>query len=282
MQQNQVDSRNFVNGDESIPPPLPRKRRSQNSDMINSFGSIDSQSSGQITPTGMPNTSLISSQSSDQTFESLTPSGSLSPGSSMGSNLNNSSCDDLHSASLGSGGSTVLVSRSSHSSVFSRTSSESHIVSSTVLPQEIIGGGKTFAEINALTSEIKKLTSSINEVPPPLPAKKGPIHRLMSQYDNLPDVQTFTTSSVQTSSRTVISRTVESTSRFSSSSSSSGTSQSSLQRQSHSAASFLSEERTSSAHETYSSSETFSSASHSSTESLPKPPPLPPKKRHSK
>jgi hypothetical protein len=38
----------------------------------------------------------------------------------------------------------------------------------------------------------------------------------------------------------------------------------------------------SSVQETYSSSETFSSASHSSTESLPlRPPPLPPKKRHS-
>ncbi|KAK3087482.1 hypothetical protein FSP39_006537 [Pinctada imbricata] len=35
-----------------------------------------------------------------------------------------------------------------------------------------------------------------------------------------------------------------------------------------------------SSQETYSSTETFSSASHSSLESLPKPPPLPPKKRH--
>lgn len=285
LQQHQVDDDGVSNGDDSVPPPLPQKRRSHN-DMLCSVGSLGSMggsiSSGQTTPTGSPHASLMMSVSSEPTLGSQ--SHSTSPGSSQGSNLNHSSSEDLNSSCMPGGG-TVVMSRSSHSSVFSRTSSESRIVSSTVLPREGRasgegGGGKTFEEINALTSEIKRLTSSIEDIPPPLPAKKGTLQRLMSQYDNMPEIQTLSSSSVTSAtssvtSRMVISRTIQS--HVSSTSSS----QSSLQRVSHSAGSFLSEEQAASAmHEAYSSSETFSSASHSSTESLPKPPPLPPKKRH--
>ncbi|KAK7504449.1 hypothetical protein BaRGS_00004315 [Batillaria attramentaria] len=288
LQQHQGDGAGVSNGDDTVPPPLPQKRRSHN-DMLSSMGSLSSMggsiSSGQTTPTGSPHTSLITSISSEPAINSLAHS--TSPGSSQSSNLNLSSSEDLNSLP---GGATVVMSRSSHSSVFSRTSSESRIISSTIVPHDgrisgdtggAGGGGKTFEEINALTSEIKRLTSSIEDIPPPLPAKKGTLQRLMSQYDNMPETgiisSSVSSSSSSVTSRTVVNKTIESTSRFSSASSS----QSSLQRASHSAASFLSEERASSStHEAYSSSETFSSASHSSTESLPRPPPLPPKKRH--
>ncbi|XP_025112500.1 rap guanine nucleotide exchange factor 1-like isoform X4 [Pomacea canaliculata] len=295
LQQSKTSGADVANGEESFPPPLPEKRRLHNSEMLSSVGSqvsmSGSRSSGQTTPTGSPHTSMVTSLSSDHALSTIlsgTPlqsPQSISPGSSMSSNLNNSSSDDLSACPL-AGTSTVVLSRSSHSSVMSRTSSESRIISSSVVKPECRaggagGGGRTFEEINALTSEIKKLTSSIEDIPPPLPAKKGSLQRLMSQYDNIPDTSTqvFTTSSVTSAtsvvtSRTVVSRTMEA--KFSSSST-----QSSLQRASHSGLPFPFEERVSSStHETYSSSETFSSASHSSTESLPKPPPLPPKKRH--
>ncbi|XP_076455431.1 uncharacterized protein LOC143290006 isoform X3 [Babylonia areolata] len=279
-----------TNGDDLIPPPLPQKRRSHN-EMMSSLGSLGSSlGSGQTTPTGPGG--LAGSD--------LTLGSTASSSSSRSSNLDFSG-EDLRSSGLSSGGvSSVVVCRSSSSSTYTRTSSETRITSS--LESRNSGGGsggagKPFEEINALTSEIKRLTSSIEDIPPPLPAKKGTLQRLMSQYDNMPDGagQTFSSSlsssvvcssTTVLTSRTVISRTMESSTRYNSATAASSSSSSSqpppgLQRAPHSAASFLSEERASSSlHETYSSSETFSSASHSSTESLPKPPPLPPKKRH--
>lgn len=54
-------------------------------------------------------------------------------------------------------------------------------------------GSRAFDEINQLTSRIKQLTEFAEEIPPPLPAKKGSpaasvsFSRLNSQYDNVPE-----------------------------------------------------------------------------------------------
>lgn len=136
----------------------------------------------------------------------------------------------------------------------------------------------TVDQINQLTIEIDKLTSDIasmtrrngeeNLQPPPLPNKK--VNRMPSQYDNVDGtyMQSYSTTSSSYSRKTssVIS------SEHRTSTSSTGSAQSGFQKTS----TYIQQ---TSSQESYSSSETFSSAS---LESLPnRPPPLPPKKKHS-
>ncbi|XP_041369599.1 rap guanine nucleotide exchange factor 1-like isoform X2 [Gigantopelta aegis] len=264
------------------PPPLPEKeKRRSHQSLIDSMSS--STSSCSRTPTQSPHDSVLMNPALEQSYSSglTTPLSNSthsisplnqSPASSTGSGLNQSHehlvCGDPSEFGGHSFPGQQTSSFSSRSiSLNSNSSRKQHT---------------SCDQINLLTGQIQQLTSSIDEVPPPLPSKR--FHRMLSTYDNLPDGVTgvmSATSLAATTSRTVINKTE---SRFSSSStSSSQSSQSSgVFTQKSSSTAIYTEERASS-QETYSSSETFSSAtSHSSMESLPKgmPPPLPPKKAH--
>jgi hypothetical protein len=110
-----------------------------------------------------------------------------------------------------------------------------------------------------------------NLEPPPLPNKK--VNRLPSQYDNVDGtcVQSYSSTTSSSYSRKSSSMVTE----HRTSTSSMGSGHAGFQKTS----SYVHQ---TSSQESYSSSETFSSASHSSLESLPnRPPPLPPKKKHS-
>ena len=267
------------------PPPLPEKeKRRSHQSLMDSMSS--SASSCSHTPTQSPHTSMILNPAMEQSFGSglTTPQSASpmnrSPASSTGSGLNQSH-EDLPS----SGGHSF---QGQSSEIAGLQGQQASSFSSRLFSQNINSTSRkqhtSCDEINLLTGQIQQLTSSIDEVPPPLPSKR--FHRMLSTYDNLPDgvASMMSASSLMSSTaRTVVSKTE---SRFSSSStSSSQSSQSSgVFTQKSSSTAIYTEERASS-QETYSSSETFSSAtSHSSMESLPKgmPPPLPPKKAPSK
>ncbi|XP_012945561.1 rap guanine nucleotide exchange factor 1 [Aplysia californica] len=315
-------------GQDLVPPPLPEKKRSPSTsldilDSVSGRASTCSTPSGATPSTSTHPSSLVSSASLDHqlgiagrgSLASLPGntlvSGGIVPGAATngGSPVNHLSLGDvsISQSSSSSSSSSLQATQSwqqqkdseggpsttTTTHTFSRTVSDSKLVSSTVVSRKATTGGKACDEINQLTSQIKKLTHCIEDTPPPLPAKKGSgLHRLNSQYDNVPDgledrvaALTSVGSSVTMSQqRTVVMRKMES--RISSSSTSSSQSNHSNQSQSitsvnshKSMQSYLTEQSAGS-HETFSSSETFSSASHSSTESLPKPPPLPPKKKH--
>ncbi|CAL1536377.1 unnamed protein product [Lymnaea stagnalis] len=306
---NRVPLNDYIS-DPLAPPPLPQKKRSPSSS-TEILESLSGRTSMNATPIASPHTStLITSASLDHSLGMVgggsafvmgnkaqnfgIPHGAVMPLPSMNASsfplVNHHSAGDL----VTSASSTSSSSSSSLSSqwqqhekatvttqTFSRTVSDSKLVSSSVVSRK--SSGKAFAEINELTTQIKQLTNSIEEIPPPLPAKKSALNRLNSQYDNVPEIMESKMSSLSAQQRTVVMRKVE---RISSSSTSSSQSSHSNQSQSFTSVNsqkslqaYLTEERASS-HETYSSSETFSSTSHSSTESLPKPPPLPPKKKH--
>ena len=194
-----------------------------------------------------------------------------STASSLGSGLNHSA-DDLPVAE---------VHRTSRANSFTKTMSEGRLEHFHGMNKSISNSEGTVDQINQLTIQIDQLTSDIasmtrrngveNLQPPPLPNKK--VNRLHSQYDNVDHdgtcVQSFSTTSSSYSRKT---SSVIST-EHRTSSSSTGSAQSGFQKTS----TYIQQ---TSSQESYSSSETFSSAS---LESLPnRPPPLPPKKKHSK
>ena len=259
---------------------------------------------GQLTPTSQSphssmisgNTSLLdyslgSSQSSSLNQSPCSSPISKSPASSFGSGLN-------HSAEELTG-----EQRTQRANTFSKTSSDSKLVNRNV-KMTSSHSECTVNQINQLTEEINKLTKLTTDMeaitrrnknkgdgPPPLPNKSAKLNRMLSSYDNVPDGATLEGSfmtSGSSNTRTVISRTItsrisqtsqSSEARLSSSSTSSTQSFSGVQMQKSNTISFT--QRTSSQDETYSSSGSFSSGSHSSME-IPRPPPLPPKQRHSK
>ncbi|XP_033727703.1 rap guanine nucleotide exchange factor 1-like isoform X2 [Pecten maximus] len=277
-----------VEGDFS-PPPLPNKENRRS--LTNTLEILSGMPNplGHVSPNQSPHTSVIYTNTpselssspghitlSNQSDLSISPL-SRSPGSSVGSGLNRSSEDLLDSTSQ----------NSSRTNSFSRTSSEARIgssFSSSTMSKSSSQSDGTVDQINQLTKEINRLTSDIaimtkkngnqgesceGQEPPTLPKK---LNRLPSQYDNMNESGIQVTTGSAGSSRVVSYE-----ARMSSSSTSSSQSFAGFQMQKSNTISFT--QRTSS-QETYSSSETFSSASHSSLESLPKPPPLPPKKRH--
>ncbi|XP_055898157.1 rap guanine nucleotide exchange factor 1-like isoform X3 [Biomphalaria glabrata] len=299
-----VSPEEFTNGsDPLIPPPLPQKKRSPSSstevlESLRSSGNGTLISSASLDHSlgmaggmssfnfgnkplnfGLPQAGLVSLQTSSFPLMNHLSAGDLVTSASSTSSSSSSSLSSQWQQQSEKGMVTTQT--------FSRTVSDSKLVSSsTTMVSKKAQPGKAFEEINELTSQIKQMTDCIEDSPPPLPAKKGlPLHRLNSQYDNVPDSIESRMAAVSSVSqqKTVVMRKVE---RISTSSSSSTHSSHSNQSQSFTSVnsqkslqSYLTEERASS-RETYSSSETFSSTSHSSTESLPKPPPLPPKKKH--
>ncbi|KAJ8300665.1 hypothetical protein KUTeg_022184 [Tegillarca granosa] len=184
--------------------------------------------------------------------------------------------------------------RSSGTNSFSRTSSDTRI-ENCVNTRHVINKSTSQSEctieqikqvtqgLNRLTTDIASMTnqpipSEIMTVdgPPPLPTKR--LNRLPSHYDNFPEGSEQLSSILMSGARSVSSYEAKtSEARMSSSSTSSSQSLSGFQLQKSNTISFS--HRTSS-QDTYSSSETFSSASHSSLESLQRPPPLPPKNKH--
>lgn len=220
-----------------------------------------------------------------QSPHSISPM-SRSPTSSIGSGLNRSSEDLLNSSSQ----------RSSRTNSFSRTSSDTRI-ENCVNTRHIINKSSSQSEctieqikqvtqgLNRLTTDIASMTHqpiptemmTVDGQPPPLPTKR--LNRLPSHYDNFPEGSEQLSSILMSGARSVSSYEAKSSeARMSSSSTSSSQSLSGFQLQKSNTISFS--HRTSS-QDTYSSSETFSSASHSSLESLQRPPPLPPKNKHS-
>ncbi|CAG2195028.1 GRF2 [Mytilus edulis] len=187
-----------------------------------------------------------------------------SPNSSISSGLNRSSEDLLDSANL-----------RVRTNSFSRVHSESGIglmkKLTTSLTKSASQSDGTIGQVNELTLKIDELTKGIAKLTnqngennlPPLPVKRSKPTRQTSMYDNVTD------SGINLSRMEA---------RMSSSSTSSSQSFSGFSI-SQKTTSVSYSHRTSS-QETCSSSEAFSSTSHSSIDSLPKPPPLPPKKKH--
>lgn len=180
-----------------------------------------------------------------------------SPMGSLGSGLNQSSEE-------------IRASRSTFSSITSSTSFESSKTASKMQFDR-----QPVDQINKLAMKMN-LLPAFNKEPPPLPSK---LNRLKSTYDN---VDALMQMSSMSSSKSATSYSFESSSRVVSSSNSNSQYYSgSFQGQKASSNVQTSYTRTGS-QETCSSTETFSSGSHSSMESLPKPPPIPPKQRHGK
>lgn len=193
-----------------------------------------------------------------------------STNSSLGSGLNHSADDEDIPG--------VEVHRTSRANSFTKTMSEGRLQHFHGMNKSISNSEGTVDQINQLTIQIAQLTTDITSMtrrngaenlqPPPLPNKK--VNRMPSQYDNVDGtcLQSYSTTSSSYSRKTgsVIS------SEHRTSTSSTGSAQSGFQKTS----SYIQQ---TSSQESYSSSETFSSAS---LESLPnRPPPLPPKKKHS-
>ena len=254
--------------DPGVPPPLPAKQRTSSNVFVFDTNS-HSDLSGQSTPTNMssPHHSVSLTTTNDSTSETAPPGDQLENRASTGSR-------------------TTTDSRYSHYDNFDTTNL-----------------GDAGAGIHDLTARIERLTSDIDlhkrvtagddmtdsTSPPPLPAKKAPRlpekavaprSRVTSEYDNADSTVARTT---QSSPALVITRNM-----------SSGAS-AAVMRSSHSLTSpgfrtvLLSSSCTTTmqvtvSKETFSSTETFSSMGTemfgSSAESLQKPPPLPPKKRH--
>lgn len=288
------------------PPPLPdkTKRRSQIQNMLEMVSNAGLHA-GHMSPSNMsPHSSMILSgnvsfldYSMNSSNGSLHSQGSCpSPSSSVSSGLNQSA------ESLMTDGS---VQRSGN---FSKTVSDSTLTKKSALLKSS-HSECTVNQINQLTQEIDKLTKLTDDMqamtrknlnqgerrsegPPPLPNKANRMNRMVSHYDNVPDgttIESSFSSSNVVCNRTLISQTITSRTshrsqtseaRLSSSSTSSTQSFSGVQMQKSNTISFS--QQTSSQEDAYSSSGSFSSTSHSSMDSIPRPPPLPPKMRHSK
>lgn len=264
------------NGNE--PPPLPEKERrpsiTNSQDFFTSTPKSGLSLSDFSTPSNQsPHNSMIINSSHDSFYSIMDSSNSplsvsplsRSPVSSIGSGLNQSSEDLIHSANL----------RESRTNSFSRVHSESGIrgmQKCTSMSKSASQSDGTIDQINELTSKIDEMTKGIAKLtnqngenpPPPLPQKRT--QRQQSMYDNVTD------SGINLSSR------MEARMSSSSTSSSQSFSGFSISQKTTS----VSYTHRTSSQETCSSSEAFSSNSHSSIDSLPKPPPLPPKKKHSK
>lgn len=284
------------------PPPLPQKKRSPSAS-VDFLGSLSSRNKPPLLNNSMSldhSLGLASGQTHVQMRSKLggPPTATVNGNGTVTTSSVSSSSTSSSSSSFSSTQhqSHVTVQQSSKTvttqQTFSRTVSDSKLSSSSSASKK----GKTFDEINQLTDQIKELTSTIQEIPPPLPAKKSSMQRLHSQYDNMPETienRLAALSSTSSSSSTFSSHqrtTVVMRKEGRVSSSSTSSSQSSFSNQSYSQQQRMLHQHQAfdlalgqpgmAAQETYSSSETFSSNSHSSTESLPKPPPLPPKKKH--
>lgn len=266
-------------GTEDIPPPLPTKEKQRSQSSMIDYMSVSTPtsdqrspsrspvSSAQLTPNQSPYNSMIEgSPTHDLSFSSdlVTPISqspySTSPSSSIGSGLNQSTEDLLGSASQKSSASSGVMR-------FPADMMKARSFSS------LQTGSPNLEQFNQIAREINKLTlATKSEEPPPIPVKRvrQRLQRGQSEYDNVPDGAVH----VSSSSSSVVSRTFLAQTFFSncdariSSSSSSSNQSFSGQIQKSNTISF-------SQHS--SSSETFSSL-----ESLPNPPPLPPKNRHSK
>lgn len=257
------------NGNE--PPPLPTKEKRPSISNQEFFTSTPKSGlSGVSTPSNQsPHNSLLinsdlynSIMDSSSSPLSVSPL-SRSPASSVGSGLNRSSEDLLNSANL----------RAIGTSTFSRVHSESGIGVArkfTTMSKSASQSDGTIDQINELTLKIDEMTKGIAKLTsqngqshaPPLPQKRT--QRQQSMYDNVTD------SGINLSSR------LEARMSTSSTSSSQSFSGFSISQKTTS----VSYSHRTSSQETCSSSEAFSSTSHSSIDSLPKPPPLPPKKKH--
>ncbi|CAC5367359.1 RAPGEF1 [Mytilus coruscus] len=268
-------SDDLENGNE--PPPLPEKEKRpslvNSQDFFTSTPNAKSSLSlsGYSTPSNQsPHNSLIIQNDSFNSLMDCSSSPlsvsplSRSPNSSMSSGLNRSSEDLLDSANL-----------RVRTNSFSRVHSESGIglmkKLTTSLTKSASQSDGTIGQVNELTLKIDELTKGIAKLTnqngennlPPLPVKRSKPQRQTSMYDNVTD------SGINLSRMEA---------RMSSSSTSSSQSFSGFSI-SQKTTSVSYSHRTSS-QETCSSSEAFSSTSHSSIDSLPKPPPLPPKKKH--
>ncbi|XP_052092606.1 rap guanine nucleotide exchange factor 1-like isoform X7 [Mytilus californianus] len=268
-------SDDLENGNE--PPPLPEKEKRpslvNSQDFFTSTPNAKSSLSlsGYSTPSNQsPHNSLIIQNDSFNSLMDCSSSPlsvsplSRSPNSSMSSGLNRSSEDLLDSANL-----------RVRTDSFSRVHSESGIglmkKLTTSLTKSASQSDGTIGQVNELTLKIDELTKGIAKLTnqngennlPPLPVKRSKPQRQASMYDNVTD------SGINLSRMEA---------RMSSSSTSSSQSFSGFSI-SQKTTSVSYSHRTSS-QETCSSSEAFSSTSHSSIDSLPKPPPLPPKKKH--
>lgn len=285
-----------------VPPPVPEKtkRRSQIQSMLEMVTNAGLHA-GSMSPQHSPHNSMILSGNTSLLDFSLNSSnGSLhsqtscpSPASSTSSGLNRSAEDLMAERHPQLGG------------IFSKTVSDSTLVKkSTVLTSS--HSECTVNKINQITAELDKLTKETEDMqvkirrnlnkqgdatsdgPPPLPSKVNR-DRHMSHYDNVPEGTTIESTLLSTNvvtNRTVVSRTITSRvsqtseARLSSSSTGSAQSFSGIQMQKSNTVSFS--QQMSSQEDAYSSSGSFSSTSHSSMDSIPKPPPLPPKQKHSK
>lgn len=269
-------SDDLENGNE--PPPLPEKEKRpslvNSQDFFTSTPNAKSSLSlsGYSTPSNQsPHNSLIINDSFNSLMDCSSSPLSVSPldrspNSSISSGLNRSSEDLLDSANL-----------RVRTNSFSRVHSESGIglmkKLTTSLTKSASQSDGTIGQVNELTLKIDELTKGIAKLTnqngennlPPLPVKRSKPTRQTSMYDNVTD------SGINLSRMEA---------RMSSSSTSSSQSFSGFSI-SQKTTSVSYSHRTSS-QETCSSSEAFSSTSHSSIDSLPKPPPLPPKKKHSK
>ncbi|XP_076090487.1 rap guanine nucleotide exchange factor 1-like isoform X2 [Mytilus galloprovincialis] len=267
-------SDDLENGNE--PPPLPEKEKRpslvNSQDFFTSTPNAKSSLSlsGYSTPSNQsPHNSLIINDSFNSLMDCSSSPLSVSPldrspNSSISSGLNRSSEDLLDSANL-----------RVRTNSFSRVHSESGIglmkKLTTSLTKSASQSDGTIGQVNELTLKIDELTKGIAKLTnqngennlPPLPVKRSKPTRQTSMYDNVTD------SGINLSRMEA---------RMSSSSTSSSQSFSGFSI-SQKTTSVSYSHRTSS-QETCSSSEAFSSTSHSSIDSLPKPPPLPPKKKH--
>ncbi|CAI9716445.1 rap guanine nucleotide exchange factor 1-like isoform X1 [Octopus vulgaris] len=286
------------------PPPLPEKQRISSATTLNMMGSSKGDSNGHSSSSQSPLSSMLfPSPSQDHSLGGcsnssglVTPSSqsprscsplSRSPASSIGSGLNQS-MDDLLSSS----------NRSSRTNSFSYASSDSR--SATM--ESSVEYALAVDEINQLTKKINQLTTSIKDVPPPVPAKGSKSPRFPSHYDNVPlgegsgglpvsglvGICANTTgmsqtishmSSHSTSCSSSSSLNTRMVSHFNSAMAGASGMPSFSHFHSHKSSSYFFSQ---SSQETISSSEFSSGISHSSLESLHQhgPPPLPPKKKH--
>lgn len=297
-------SRDETDGGEA-PPPLPdkTKRRSQIQNMLEMVSNAGLHA-GHMSPSNQSphNSMILSGNVSFLDYSMNSSNGSLhsqtscpSPSSSVSSGLNQSAEDLMTDRTIQRSGN------------FSKTVSDSTLVKRSVVMSSS-HSECTVNQINQLTQEIDKLTKLTDDMQamtrknlgqnrsnlesiPPLPNKSNRANRLVSHYDNVPDgtsIESGFSLSNAMCNRTVISQTITSRTsqvsqmseaRLSSSSTSSTQSFSGIQMQKSNTISFS--HQASSQEDAYSSSGSFSSTSHSSMDSIPRPPPLPPKQKHS-
>lgn len=287
------------------PPPLPdkTKRRSQIQNMLEMVSNAGLHA-GHVSPSNQSphNSMILSGNVSFLDYSMNSSNGSLhsqtscpSPSSSVCSDLNQSAenlTPEQQVQRIGNVLKTVSDSTLTKKSVVLKSShSECTVNQFNQLTQEIDKLTKLTDDMQAMTRKNLDLRDRKFDGPP-LPNKANRMNRLVSHYDNVPDgvtIENSFSSSNAVCNRTVISQTITSRashrsqmseSRLSSSSTSSTQSFGGVQMQKSNTVSFS--QQTSSQEDAYSSSGSFSSTSHSSMDSIPRPPPLPPKMRHSK